>query len=139
MSSYPPLSGPLHAIPLVVGTALTAAGLRYIYDQKGTSETYGVPPSTSLSSRQSPQQAGDVYLTVAGIRVFYIGGAILAFALLRDRRATGVAVGLATAVPVLDGVVAFRHAKERWAKALGHWVPAVGTAVLSWKLLVLCE
>ncbi|KAL8283477.1 hypothetical protein RQP46_005580 [Phenoliferia psychrophenolica] len=112
-STYPTLSGPLYFFPIILGSGLVAAGLRYGFDQSGTGKTYGIPPSASVSSRQTPAKTGDVYMTVAGIRVFMLGANVLAFALLRDRRGTGIATLVAVAVPIADGVVAFRHAKDR--------------------------
>ncbi|KAF8207746.1 hypothetical protein K438DRAFT_1962008 [Mycena galopus ATCC 62051] len=128
---YLTLTGALYAFPLI---ALMAAAGRYHLDQPGVGATFGVPPSTSLSSQVTPQQAGDIYMTVAGIRVFFLGANIVVFALLRDRRATGVAVAGAVLVPLLDGLVVWGHAKkDTWlATAIAsHWGPAALAAWLA--------
>lgn len=136
--TYPPLQGALYAFPLVLGTGLVAAGLRYILDQPGTAETFGVEPSASLSPQRGRGSAGDVYMTVAGIRTVFLGANITAFALLHDRRATGVAVLLTAVVPLADGFVAFRHAGAPWVTALkSHWVGAGLAGWLAYALLVL--
>lgn len=134
--TYPELEGPLYFIPLALGSALMAAGVRYSFDQPGTGSTFGVPPAASPSPR-GPK--ADVFMSVAGIRTFLLGGSIVAFALLRDRRATGVAVLHAVLVPLADGVVAFRRAKreERLGTAVrAHWGPAVLAGWLAYNLLV---
>lgn len=133
---YPRLEGPLYAFPLGLGGFLLAAGVRYILDQPGVGKSFGVPPSVSVSPKRK-KAAGDVYMTVAGIRVLFLGANILAFTLLRDRRATGVAVLGSVIVPIADGIVVFRHASKPLGTALGlHWVPAALTAFLAYKLLL---
>ncbi|KAM0754233.1 hypothetical protein T439DRAFT_323099, partial [Meredithblackwellia eburnea MCA 4105] len=136
MSIYPPLAGNLYGTSLALGTMLFGAGFRYTFDQKGTSGTFGVAPSVSVSPQRGVK-AGDFYLSVAGSRNFFIGLNIIAFALLRDRRATGVAVAVTVLVPILDGYYAFRHAATPLKCALQHWVGGALTAFLGYKLLVL--
>ncbi|KAL8283464.1 hypothetical protein RQP46_005567 [Phenoliferia psychrophenolica] len=113
-STYPILSGPRYSYPILLGRDLVAAGLRNGFDQSGTGATYGVPPSASASSRQTPSKTDEVYMKISGIRFFMLGANILAFALLSDRRGTGSATLVAVAVPIADGFVAFRHAKDGW-------------------------
>ncbi|KAJ3024230.1 hypothetical protein HKX48_004503 [Thoreauomyces humboldtii] len=132
--TYPRLNGPLYAIPLALGVALMGAGFRYTFDQAGTATTFGVAASASRSAQRG-LAAGDVYMTVAGIRNFTLGATIALCAGLRDRRSTGLVILGAVLVPLLDGVVAFRHAANPWATALLHWVPATGAGVLAYALL----
>ena len=76
-------------------------------------------------------------MTVAGIRVFMLGVNILSFALLRDRRGTGIATLIAVVVPLADGIVALRHAAKPWTTAFAfHWLGAGLAGWLAYKLLV---
>lgn len=139
-NSYPQLSGALYAFPLALGGGLLLAGFRYAFDQHSTGESFGVPPSVSAVSPTpgGPRRSGDVYMTVAGIRTFILGANIVGFALLRDRRATGLATLWAVLVPIADGAVAFEQSATPWKTAITfHWGPAVLAGYLAYALLVL--
>lgn len=76
-------------------------------------------------------------MTVAGIRTFVLGLNVVVFALIRDRRATGLATLLTVVVPIADGVIAWRHSKTPWRTAMAfHWGPAILAIYLTYSLLV---
>ena len=132
--SYP-LSSGLYAASLLLGGALMlVGGLRYVFDQRGTARTFGVPPAVSAAL----PSAGDFYMTIAGIRVLELGGIITAFALLEDARATGIAVLGATVVPILDGIAVVWCSDDKnkiVIAAINHWAPAVLSGWLGYALL----
>ena len=90
------------------GASLLVLGAAAAKEPFIAAEAYGIP----LADKPS-----DMYIVAAGVRDLFAGSAILAFALMRDRRALGTVVALTSMIATGDAILAARHS-PRPAKVL---------------------
>ncbi len=121
-----PLAPGLAFIGAAGGVAMLAIGTLAAVRPKLAAQGYGVPVSTD-SDR--------AYMTAAGIRDLFVGGVVVAFSLLRDRRALGVTLALGSGIAVGDGVIALRHGPDPKRVLPIHWGSAVVCVGLACTLL----
>ncbi len=106
------------------GASLLVLGAVAAAEPFVAAEAYGIP----LSDKPS-----DMYLVAAGVRDLFAGSAIIAFALMRDRRALGTVVALTSVIAAGDAILAGRHS-PRPARVLpthlAGLVACVGASIL---------
>jgi hypothetical protein len=88
----------LGVFPLTFGTQFLINGL---FDGHGAAANFGIDPW--------PTGTAAGYFAVKGIRDIALGLSILALFALRQRRATGVVLGITTLVPIIDMITVFTH------------------------------
>lgn len=118
------LSAGLRWVGIASGTAMLGIGTLATLNPEAAARSYGVPVNGEYDR---------AYLTAAGVRDLCLGGLLLTFSLLRDRRALGVSAALGSAIAVGDGVIALRHGPDPIRVLPVHWggaVGAIGLAVL---------
>ena len=101
------------ALAVAAGLALVALGVASVVNPSTAARLFGVATGDAT------------YVTVAGVRDLAAGGLVVAFALIRDRRAVGVTVLVGTVIPFGDGCVALRHAPSPLPFVAMHWGSAV--------------
>ncbi len=101
------------------GMALLGLGAAGALFPEPAAELYGVPLSGG---------SGAAYLSAASVRDISLGGTLLAFAMLGDRRALGVTFLLGSVIAGGDGAIALRHSPAplrvlplHWGGAMAFW------------------
>jgi hypothetical protein len=120
------LSPVLYWIAVTSALVLFAIGLRMILDHAGAAEAYGVSVSGI---------ADEAYMSAAGVRNLFVGGVLLVFTLLRDRRALGVCALFGTVISIGDGLNVLRHSSTPLQFVLVHWVTGAASLVMAYFLL----
>ena len=108
------------------GVAMLGIGTLAAVRPDLAAQGYGVPVST---------ESDRAYMTAAGIRDLFVGGVVLAFSLMRDRRALGVNLALGSGIAVGDGIIALRHGPNPKRVLPIHWGSAVLCFGLAYSLL----
>jgi hypothetical protein len=112
---------------VVLGLAPISFGLRFLLDPHGAASGFGIDPWPTGN------EAG--YFIVKAVRDIVCGLNILVLLALGQRRATGVVMGLAAIIPVVDMVAVLTHGGSV-ATALGiHGLTAVIVAFAAVVLL----
>jgi hypothetical protein len=112
---------------VVLGLAPISFGLRFLLDPHGAASGFGIDPWPTGN------EAG--YFIVKAVRDIVCGLNILVLLALGQRRATGVVMGLAVIIPVVDMVAVLTHGGSV-ATALGiHGLTAVIVAIAAVVLL----
>lgn len=112
---------------VVLGLAPISFGLRFLLDPHGAASGFGIDPWPTGN------EAG--YFIVKAVRDIVCGLNILVLLALGQRRATGVVMGLAAIIPVVDMVAVLTHGGSV-ATALGiHGLTAVIVAIAAVVLL----
>ncbi|KAL8283506.1 hypothetical protein RQP46_005609 [Phenoliferia psychrophenolica] len=117
-NAYPTLVGGLYVLSILSGTLIVISGLSSTFDPPMTAlptdstQQHGLVPRPNNIRRsnitpmiQNVRSKVKVLLISHGIRTLAIGVNLIAFALLRDRRGTGIATLLAIVVLRADGIV----------------------------------
>ena len=102
------------ALAVAAGLTLVALGLASMVAPVTAARLFGVPAGGDAA-----------YVTVAGVRDLAAGGLVVAFALLRDRRAVGVSVLVGSVIPIGDGTMALLHSPTPLRFVAMHWGSAV--------------
>ena len=121
-----PLTPALAWIGAAGGVTMLAIGTLAAVRPDLAAQGYGVPVSS---------ESDRAYMTAAGIRDLFVGGVVLAFSLLRDRRALGVALALGSGIAVGDGIIALRHGPDPKRVLPIHWGSAAVCVGLACTLL----
>ncbi|TCM48026.1 DUF4267 domain-containing protein [Kribbella sp. VKM Ac-2568] len=112
---------------VIIGLAPISFGLRFLLDPHGAASGFGIDPWPTGN------EAG--YFIVKAVRDIVCGLNILVLLALGQRRATGVVMGLAAIIPVVDMVAVLTHGGSV-ATALGiHGLTAVVVAIAAVVLL----
>src|SRR4051812_14347010 len=76
-------------------------GLRFLFDGAGAAAGFGINPW--------PVGEAAGYFEVKGIRDLTLGVILLVLFLARERRATGITMAIATAIPIIDMIAVLTH------------------------------
>jgi hypothetical protein len=101
-------------------------GILFILNQPLAASLYGVPLSGG---------SDDAYLSAAAVRDVAVGVLTLVLALLRDKRAVGIILLVATIIPIGDGLIVLRNSPAPWHFLPLHWGGAVGCLAFALILL----
>ena len=117
-------------LTVLLGIFPLTFGFQYLVDGAGAAAGFGIDPW--------PTGTAAGYFPVKGIRDIALGLVVLAlFAVLRQRRTTGIVMAILTIIPITDMIVVFSHGGPA-ATALGvHGLTA--TVMLVDALLLLRE
>ena len=121
-----PLPPALALLAIAAGLVLIGLGITSVVAPSAAAKLFGILVADA---------AGRSYVTVAGIRDLAAGVLVVAFALLRDRRAVGASVAVGTLIPVGDGWVALMHSPTPWQCVPIHWGGAIACVVFAAVLL----
>ena len=120
-----PLGPVLTGLSVAAGLTLAGLGVGSIVAPARAAQLFGLPVADDEAA----------FVTVAGVRDLAAGALVLAFALLGDRRAVGVAALAGAAIPVGDGLTVLRHGPSPRPFVALHWGSAVGALALAAVLL----
>ena len=119
-----PLSPLLATLSAAAGLVLVALGVAAIVAPVTAARLFGVPATGDLP-----------FVAVAGVRDLAAGLLVLAFALLRDRRAVGACVLAGSVIAIGDGTMVLLHGPAPLPFVVLHWGSAVACLAFAAVLL----
>ncbi len=127
MNQDPSRLGLVMTIISVLGSLLLIVmGIVFVLDHAGAATAYGV----SLAGG-----ADNAWISSAALRDLAFGCLALTFALLRDRRAMGLALLFGAIIPIGDAIVVLRNSSAPLTYLPLHLGGAIGCVVLAGILL----
>ena len=142
---------PLYTLPAYfIGTSLVGLGLTTLRQPRAYYEIFGIPATSSISSRAPPSvsadkshpaanNSGDVvspFVYVKAARDIVFGACLVAFQATGNEDAVNIWVGTMTIAAVIDGWVVWNWGREKFRpKAWGHWIGGgLGIPWVAWRL-----
>ncbi len=125
-NNKPEIEPALYWVSMAAGTALLAIGAAGVAFPRASSKMYGVPISDEI---------GEAYLRATAVRDIPLGGLLLSFAALGDRRALGLTFALGSLIAVGDGSIALRYSPYPLRVLPLHWGGVAAFCGLGYLLL----